>query len=191
MKRKLILGVAVNDSTGKCSTYKNGKQVHCKAYNRWKALIQRCVCPKFKLAHPTYMDCTICDEWLVFSNFKRWLCSHEDWENLCLDKDLLVKGNKHYSPKTCVMIHRWVNNFLICPVLNDNGLMAGVHFNNQMNKYQARINNRWTGKREHLGYFDKEIDAHIAWKVRKIEILESKKHLIDYAVYKSILSMIS
>lgn len=32
------------------------------AYNKWRQMINRCGDPK----HPTYIDCTICDEWIHF-----------------------------------------------------------------------------------------------------------------------------
>lgn len=186
MANNLVFGVGLNDSILPVSIYKNGKQIHCKAYNRWKAILQRCFSQKFKLKHPTYADCEICNEWLTFSNFKLWLCSHDKWEDLCIDKDILIEGNKIYSPDTCVMVPAWVNNFIIEPVVSANGLMNGVAFNRKSMKFQARVNNRWTGKKEHLGYFDNEIDAHLKWKHRKLEILRSVKELIDDNVYESL-----
>ena len=48
MGRALVCGIGINDLSGKVSVYLNGKQIHCKAYNRWKAILQRCTSKNFK-----------------------------------------------------------------------------------------------------------------------------------------------
>lgn len=49
--------------------------------------------------------CSVCEEWLTFSNFKRWM-EQQDYEGKALDKDLLVSQNKTYSSETCVFVPR-------------------------------------------------------------------------------------
>jgi hypothetical protein len=75
-------------------------------YNYWHDMLKRCYDAKIKLKEPTYNNCIVCDEWLNFQNFAEW-CDKNlyivDDERMELDKDILVKGNKIYSPKTCIL----------------------------------------------------------------------------------------
>lgn len=57
---------------------------------------------------PTYEGCTVCDEWLYFSNFKKWF--DENYiEGFQLDKDIIIRGNKVYSPQTCCFVPKEIN----------------------------------------------------------------------------------
>jgi len=82
-----------------------------KCYIKWQNMIQRCydenVHKKYK---PKYKDKTVCDEWLNFANFKIWYDEHDIGdEHIDLDKDILVRGNKEYSPETCVLVKHYIN----------------------------------------------------------------------------------
>ena len=63
--------------------------------------------------HSNYLDCSIHDDWYLYSNFKNWVLAHDVWRDLALDKDLLVVGNKMYGPDTCCLIPQWLNKFII------------------------------------------------------------------------------
>ena len=82
-----------------------------KCYIKWQNMIQRCydenVHKKYK---PKYKDKTVGDEWLKFANFKIWYDEHDIGdEHIDLDKDILVRGNKEYSPETCVLVKHYIN----------------------------------------------------------------------------------
>ena len=69
----------------------------------WKNMIKRC---DNKLKNRKY-DCYCCDEWLIFENFKKWFDKNYyqiENERMALDKDILFKGNKIYSPETCIFV---------------------------------------------------------------------------------------
>ena len=100
----MIYGVATNDAeyeTRKVKIYyengiKKRKQLWvCPFYVKWMQMLQRCFCVEYKNKKPTYADVTCCDDWLLFSNFKKWMES-QDYEGKELDKDLLVFENKIY-----------------------------------------------------------------------------------------------
>ena len=61
----------------------------------WYAMLNRCYNPLSNRA-AAYKNCSVCDEWLTFSNFKRWFDEHHV-EGYELDKDILVKGNRVYG----------------------------------------------------------------------------------------------
>ena len=59
---------------------------------------------------PSYIGCKVCEEWLNFQNFARWIYDNKyECDDLELDKDLLIKGNKIYSPNTCCLLPHEIN----------------------------------------------------------------------------------
>ena len=55
---------------------------------------------------------SVCEEWLNYSNFRIWFDEHYvpcKNNQIDLDKDLLVQGNKVYSPETCVFLLHYQN----------------------------------------------------------------------------------
>jgi hypothetical protein len=177
--KKLVCGVAVNDAdyvTQKHETieYVDGRQKQkavwlCPFYRAWKAMIDRCYSAKWQERNPTYRDCTVSKEWLTFSNFKSWM-EKQDFEGNHLDKDLLVEGNKVYCPDTCVFIAPLVNTFIIDSGAARGEWMIGTCWHKQAEKFMAYCRNPFTKKKEHLGYFKTEQEAHNAWAKRKLEL---------------------
>lgn len=156
---KLIYGVGLNDVAG---SYRS------KIYVRWHSMIARCYSKRRLEKYPSYNGCTVCDEWLLFGNFKTWM-ENQDWHEKEIDKDLLIKGNKLYSPETCVLISREINSFIKDCESTRGSLLIGVNWKSEKDKFVAQCRNPINGKKEHLGYFSNEIDAHLAWKKRKLE----------------------
>ena len=171
---KLIRGVGINDAdynVTKCKKV-NGKTViiwMCPFYLVWVSMLNRCYSELVHETHPSYKDCFVCDEWLTFSKFRMWM-EQQDWQGKQLDKDLLVEGNMVYSPDTCVFVHVKINNFIINRNRGRGECLLGVHFDKRISKFISQCNNPFTGKREYLGSYSNELDAHLAWKARKHEL---------------------
>lgn len=140
----------------------------CPFYKRWKGLLERCYSEKYHKKHPSYIGCKVTDEWLYFSNFKAWM-ETQDWQNNQLDKDLLVSGNKTYSPGDCVFVSGLVNSFIVNSDKSKGPYPVGVCFNKVLGKFQA-LCSQLNDKQKHLGYFDSEVDAHKAWKAEKFRL---------------------
>lgn len=91
----------------------NPEMRHSVSYYKWKNMIQRCYDKKVhKKYKPEYKDKSVCEEWLNYSNFKIWFDEHyvpRKNNQIDLDKDLLVQGNKVYSPETCVFLLHYQN----------------------------------------------------------------------------------
>jgi len=166
---KLVCGVGVNDADYIVQPTINGKRKCCPFYRKWKSMIVRCYDDKFKSKFPTYIGCTVCEEWLTFSNFKRWMES-KDWEGKELDKDLLTKGNKVYSPASCVFISQKMNKFLTDSSLARGEFPLGVTFDKEAGKYRTQCQNPLTGKIERIGRFIDPESANEAWRKRKHEL---------------------
>ena len=149
--KKLVCGVGVNDIS------------YCPKpiYQKWISMIKRCYSPKSLNTHKTYQDCRVSDEWLVLSNFKSW-CERYYIEGYDLDKDLLVKGNKVYSPETCCFLPKVFN--IIIQDLNKGKYRKGVSIFRH-NKYISSICiNR---NKIHLGCFNTEQEATLAYTAAK------------------------
>ena len=168
-KRSLVFGVGLNDGEYTSYTLVSGKRFRCPFYSRWNSMLKRCYSKKYHCDRSTYIDCSVCDEWLTFSNFKKWMGLH-DWKGKHLDKDILVKGNKVYSPEFCLFVDHAVNNFTTDHGSARGDCMIGVHIHKQSGKFVAQCCNPFNKKGECLGYFDAELDAHLAWKNRKHEL---------------------
>lgn len=92
-----------------------------KAMKCWMNMLKRAYNEHFLGLHPTYKGCEVCKEWLNFQNFYKWynenFYSVDDYV-MCLDKDILLKGNKLYSPETCVFVPHFINKMF---TKRDNG----------------------------------------------------------------------
>jgi len=175
---KLIYGAGVNDAdyvvVKNESFYVDGKRKQkaiwrCPFYLKWQAMIQRCYSEKYQREKPTYIGCSVTEEWHTFSNFKKWM-EQQEWEGKHLDKDILVPGNKVYSPDTCVFVDGAVNVFLVDRGSAGGDWPLGVCFRGDINKFRSQCSNPFTKQREYLGYFKDPQEAHLAWKQRKHEL---------------------
>jgi hypothetical protein len=168
MAKRLVYGVGVNDADYLIADRSTGRQINCNFYVTWHGMLKRCYSANYQNKRPTYKGCTVCSDWLYFSNFKKWMLT-QDWVGKSLDKDILKDGNKFYSPENCCFVSLSVNNFTLDGSKEDKSLI-GMIWNKKLNKYQARCRNHLAGKVDHVGTFDSIEDAHKAWKKRKHEL---------------------
>ena len=176
---KLVHGMGTNDADyvvqrKETIGYVDGKRKQklvwiCKYYQAWKGMIQRCYSAKYQKSRPTYAGCSVSEEWLTFSNFKAWMVA-QDWEGKQLDKDLLIEGNKVYSPETCAFVTQMVNSFTIDSGAARGEWLIGVNWDKGTNKFRARCHNPFSGEQENLGLVTCELEAHNAWLKRKLEL---------------------
>ena len=152
-------------------SYKNKE-----ARRMWTHLIERCCSKDFKKVNPHYKDVSVCDEWLNFQTFAEW-CYNQEFFNAKdengkvyhLDKDILVKGNKIYSPDTCCFVPSVINGLLLNCKSRRGVLPLGVRLQN--GKYTARAKNI-RGKEKHLGVFNCPIEAFLAYKLEKESVVK-------------------
>ena len=161
-KNKLVLGVGINDSDD--PIWIDGAII--KSYSCWASMLNRCYYQKFLVRRPTYIGCTVCEEWLSFSNFKKWF--DLNYRVGChLDKDILIQENKIYSPDTCCFVPQYLNS-----ILTDSGsvrgeLPLGVSLKlttkrngKQYTYYLARCNNGYGNR---LTKQFKTLEEAVAW----------------------------
>lgn len=189
MSKKLIYGVGINDTEYVKERTVNGTRYSCPFYNVWRGMLNRCYNASCQEINPSYKGCTVCDEWLTFSAFKVWMID-QDWKGKQLDKDLLVIGNKIYSPEACVFVSQEVNK-LFTNYENNSDLPVGVtRSSRSKNKYQASCSKN--KKRMHLGTFktpELAFDAYKKFKYTLIsEIAEKQTEPLKTALLNYIIT---
>ena len=132
-------------------------------------MLTRCYNEKHLVKNPSYKDCVVCEEWKRFSNFKAWM-EIQDWEGKQLDKDLLIRGNKLYSPETCVFVSKVINSFITESGASRGQYPIGVKWDKNAKKFRVFCSNPFTGKQESLGYFSCPEESHKIWLKRKLEL---------------------
>lgn len=157
-----------------------------KSLSKWRSMLNRCYNSDYKDTHPTYEKIEVCKEWLNYQNFKKW---YEDnyIENFELDKDILVKGNKIYSPETCCFIPQEVNKVFTKTNSKRGQFYIGVHYNKKENKYVARVNK--SSQKIYVGIFNTPEEAFQAYKTAKEgyikEVADKWKGKITEQVYEA------
>ena len=156
------------------------------AYIKWYSMMTRCYNPEYHIKESSYIDCEVCKEWLNFQNFAKWFYENnqKDYE---LDKDLLVKGNKIYSPNTCCFIPKKLNNLLNLNKKVRSDLPIGVYrVNNTQYSSQLSI----YGKLEKGVVVNSADDAFLEYKTKKEkyvkELAEKFKNQIKNLVYEAL-----
>ena len=153
-------------------------------YNTWKNMLERCYSKKESYKHPSYKNVTVCKEWHNFQNFGEWFENNyiEGWH---LDKDILIKGNKIYSPETCCFIPSKINTLFISCNSVRGKYPIGVIKHKEV--FRARINRN--KKYEHIGLFNTPEEAFQAYKTAKEqyikEVADKYKDQISSRVYKA------
>lgn len=166
-----------------------------RAYHVWKGVIERSFSISYKERFPSCKDVTVCKEWLDFQNFAAWFYEQEFHKEkdqkgrvYQLDKDVLLKGNKMYSPDTCCFIPPELNILLVSSGAARGLFPLGVH-QHQSKRFYATLQK--FGKSVCLGYFNTPEEAFRAYKKAKeahIKFLAEKwKGKIDEKVYKALL----
>lgn len=177
-EKKLVYGVGINDADYITRT----SFWTCPFFRKWKDMLCRCYSEYEQKRSPTYLGCYVVTDWLYFSKFKLWMESQPREGNV-LDKDILVPGNKVYSPDTCVFVSTVTNGFIV--EKSKSGLIVGV--SKHKDKYQARCGDS-QGEQKYLGVYETPELAHKAWLQYKLEqarILATKQ--TDVRVAKALI----
>ena len=91
-------------------------------------------------------------------------------EKMCLDKDILHKGNKVYSRDTCIFVPQRINNLLIKRDKMRGKDPIGVYLN-PSGSYQANCNNGY-GKIIYLGTYPTKEEAFRVYKEYKEKVIK-------------------
>lgn len=150
---------------------------HTKEYSVWHGMIGRCYYEKYRNNNIAYKDSICCEDWLLYENFYEWLHSQENFDKWlvgnkwAIDKDILIKGNKIYSPETCCLVPQNVNSLFTKCDKNRGDCLIGVSQDDRY--FVARCSNPLNNnKKEFLGAYFTEEKAFYSYKKRKEEIIK-------------------
>lgn len=152
----------------------NGKIT--KEYGAWKRMLERCYSEKLKTKRPTYENAICCDEWLYFENFYEWLHKQDNFdkwysgEKWGLDKDIIIKGNKIYSPDYCCLVPLNVNNLFTKHDNNRGAFPIGVSKDKDM--FRVGCRNPFDDENLYLGDYSTERHAFQVYKKYKENIIK-------------------
>ena len=165
---------------GKYKVSENKKLIKC--YDTWHDMLRRCYDEKIHKKRPTYIDCEVCEKWHNYQNFAKWY--EENYyevgdERIHLDKDILVKHNKIYSPETCIFVPQTINLlFVKCDSNRGESIIGTTPFKG---KYVVQCNmiNPKTGKSKNkcLGYYETQEKGFEVYKYYKEKNI---KEVADY-----------
>lgn len=164
-----------------------------KPHTVWRNMLDRCYSKEAQEKHPTYRGCSVTDDWLCLQNFANWYEQNfsgerVDWE---LDKDILTKGNKVYSPTNCVAVPQEINCLFTSSKASRGPWPVGVTrlVKRGRERFVARCNVH--GESRYLGSFKTPNDAFTAYKEfkeRHVKIVaEIWRSKIDTRLYNAML----
>ena len=177
---------------GYSSIGKYSQKEHRSAYRKWQGMLERCYSEKYQIKRPTYIGCSVSEDWFNFQVFANWFYDETNGykEGYQLDKDILKKGNKIYSPETCCFVPQEINTLLVKNDSKRGNLLIGVRKNG--NGFQARLN--INGDTKIIGTYSTQEQAFLVYKEEKesyIKYLADKiKDNISPKVYNALINYI-
>jgi len=112
-------------------------------YRFWNHMLTRTNSIEFKIQSPSYKDVKLHPWFENFQNFIKWYnLNYYKFPNekMCVDKDIIFKGNKIYGPDTCCFVPERINLLFLNRKALRGNLPIGVYFENYSQKYCIEIN---------------------------------------------------
>lgn len=158
------------------------------SYSVWANMIFRCHSPRVTKKHIAYVDCSVCEEWLCYANFEKWYNDNfysVGEEKMQLDKDIIVKNNKLYSPHTCIFVPQRINSLLTKRKMSRGKYPIGVTYSKKVGKFEPQVQGcGW------LGYYDTPEEAFYVYKENKEKLIkkmaDSIKEFIPIKLYNAL-----
>lgn len=155
-------------------------------YIRWAHMLERCG------EYKNYKDVSVCTSWYNFQNFASWSIKQAGYSrNSQLDKDLLIKGNRVYSPDTCCYVPHRVNSLVIkSSGVKEDGLPCGVIWVARDGLYKASYRGL---NSERFQYWTKSLEDAFSWYKQGKEsvvkaVAEKFKNELDEKTYLALIS---
>lgn len=146
-------------------------------YSYWHSIFRRCYSESALKRNATYKDCFANEEIYCLQDFGEWFDNNYyeiEGEKMCLDKDILVKGNKEYSFDKMIFVPEHINTLFIKNNKNRGKYPIGVCYYKRYNKYMAYCNiiEDNCQKKKYLGYYETPEEAFLAYKQFKEQYIK-------------------
>lgn len=165
-------------------------KIKCKSFSQWNDMLRRATNENFKNRSLTYKDCSISENFKDFNCFHAWCLQQVGYnENgYELDKDVLIKGNKEYSEKSCCFIPKEINMQFVKSNAIRGDYPIGVTKVKSTGKYTTQI------KRKRLGTYCSSSSSveEAFFKYKKVKedyikyLADVYKDKLDEKVYKAL-----
>lgn len=172
--------------------FENVKLIDIPSYRTWRMMLQRCYDEKVHKVEPRYKDCAVCEEWHSLFRFNEWYLQNYysiNDERMELDKDILLKNNKIYSPDTCVFVPQRINTLFVTANKIRGEFPVGVYYDRQKKRYIANM--AYNGKSIKVARCITPIEAFYEYKFYKEcyikEVAEEYKERIPDRLYRAML----
>lgn len=166
---KFVLGIGYKGK-GEYKLKENGKDTFL--YIEWHSMLSRCYNKNQHRINKNvaYKDCEVDEEWHNFQNFAKW------WENnfyqiegegMRLDKDILIKDNKIYSPSCCIIVPERINSLFCYRKSTKGDYPVGISKRKDNGRFRVRCSVRHeNGKYDNkeLGTYSDPIEAFNVYK---------------------------
>lgn len=186
-----VFGVGII-GVGEYSPYAPGEDVAEWSYLKWQNMLERCYDNSDKIRLRTYEGVSVCDEWLNYQNFAAWATKQVGYGNKlwALEKDIISKGNKIYSPDACCFLPQELNNLVLRAQRVRGAWPIGVALHESNGKFVAHVSG--TGNSGYVGIYDTPEQAFSAYKKvkeRRIKELANKwRSQIDPRAYEALMN---
>lgn len=130
-----------------------------RTFNVWQGMLSRCYAPS---GNESYKDCEVCEEWQCYTTFKGWYENQQHHTLYQIDKDLLFRGNRTYSPETCVLLPKAINVALQGNRKNRGAYPTGVYYKKRNKNFTAQIA-YGDSVPKHLGSFKTWQEAEVVY----------------------------
>lgn len=161
---------------GKYNNVKGCSGADNKAYKSWYNMLYRVNNCK------GYERASVCEDWLIFANYKDWYNTQYKEDGWHLDKDILSNGKGVYSPETCCFLPPCINTFF-----EKHKKAKGYSYNKRKKKFEAYC--RSMGRYIHLGMYqtaEEARDVYLAFKRELFKTLVAPyKDRIAESVYQA------
>lgn len=158
---KSVLGIGIGGSSH-CNNH-DEKYKTCDSV--WQSIFKRCYTER--KSYDAYNGCIICEEWKSKNNFRKWWIEniYECDKTLSLDKDILIKNNKVYSPERCMIVPLRIN-VMFARKSKVRDLPIGVRYSG-LNRFSSTLVTKENKNGIHLGNYKTPEEAFNAYKNAK------------------------
>lgn len=165
-------------------------KIKCKSFRQWNDMIIRATNEDFKNRSHTYKDCTVSENFKDFNYFHNWCLCQKGYglDNFELDKDILIKGNKHYSEDTCCFVPREINTQFVKANKNRGEFPIGVTKVKSTGRYRTQVYRKRLGR--YTSTSSSAEEAFLKYKNVKEDYIkylaDIYKDCLDEKVYKAL-----
>lgn len=141
-------------------------------YSIWFRMMERCYSnsPIIREKQRFYDGCSVSKEWHNYQNYKKWYYDNLWTEDikLCVDKDIINKGNKIYGENHCVLVPYQINNLFVKANVVRGECPIGVN-KTPNGHFRAYCNMEVSGKKKQicLGTYEDMTTAFLKYKLFK------------------------